>query len=175
MTAGDGLLGLVKPPDFVITFDKQIQVYQNQNLTFDATFGDYCVDFVLPKTPLPDTSAAAGLSFWAKDYDNYFLVMAANNGTISLYKRAAGVFSTIFTAPADNSPFKAEPDAVNLRVIVSKDGKLTISLNGKPVKVIRALAPQGTMRFGFMAELDGKPPDAPTEIRLKGYKVIAGN
>jgi len=163
---------VVKPPNLVMTLGKT-QVVQIENLTFEATFADYCIDFVLPTSPAPDNTVTAGIILWAQNYDNYYLVMVASNGNVGLYKKSAAVFTTVVqaTSPA----FKAEPDAVNsLRVLASKDGKLTISLNGTPVKAIRAQAPQGALRFGLMGQVD-KPIDTNIDVRVKAYKVTAGN
>ncbi len=72
----------VKPPDFLITLTQTAFFTNAEDLTFNATFADYCMDFVLPKSPAPDNNAAAGMILWATDYNNYLLFMVASNGNV---------------------------------------------------------------------------------------------
>ncbi len=74
-----------------------------------------------------------------------------------------------------NSPaFNTTPDAVNsLRIVATNDQKLTVTLNGQPVKVIRAQAPAGPRMFGVFGQTD-KAPDADVLIRVKNFSVTSG-
>jgi hypothetical protein len=101
------------------------------------------------------------------------LVVAFTSGNVTMFKRAAGVYSTIFTAAAGPA-FKSAPDAVNsLRIVAGQDQKLTISLNGAPVKVIRAQMPAGPLRFGVFGETE-KAPDSDVQVLVKNFKVTTG-
>jgi hypothetical protein len=163
----------VKPPDFLFTLNKQAFFTSAENLTFNATFGDYCMDFVLPKSPAPDNNAAAGMILWATDYNNYLLIMTFSNGNVTMFKKAAGNYATVFTV-ANSPAFNSTPDAVNsLRIVATSDQKLTVTLNGQPVKVIRAQAPQGQLLFGVFGQTD-KAPDSDILIRVKNFSVTSG-
>jgi hypothetical protein len=163
----------VKPPDFLFTMTKQTFVSSVENLTFNATYGDYCMDFVLPKSSAPDNNASAGMLLWASDYSNYILVLVVSSGTVAMYRRTAGNYATIFTI-ANSPAFNSAQDAVNsLRIVATNDQKLTITLNGQPVKVVRAQTPPGALLFGIFAETDKAPP-TDTLIRIKEFSVTSG-
>lgn len=164
----------VKPPDYLFTLTSKLNVTSAESLTFNANYGDYCMDFVLPKSPAPDNTVSAGLILFASDYNNYYLFLSYSNGNVSMFKRVNGNYSVVFTV-AGSPAFNAAPDAVNsLRVVATNDQKLTITLNGQPVKVIRAQMPSGNLTFGIFAQTD-KPPAADTVIRVKNFSVTSGS
>ncbi len=162
----------VKPPALLLALDSKYTSYATQDLTFHATDGDYCMEVVLPKPATPDNSMSAGIEFWASDYNNLMLLQMSSNGGVFLDSRTAGNWQTIFTATA-GAAFKADPGAVNALRLISKNGKLTISLNGTQIKVIRAQVPQGNLRFGIYGQFD-KTPDASPPIEVRSFKVTAG-
>ncbi len=127
---------------------------------------------VLPKAPSPDDQPYIGIEFWATDYGNTMLAELAGNGTVILAQRSASKWQIIFSVP--NAPgFKSEPNSVNSIRVNTLKGRVTIYLNGKEVKAIRAQVPTGQMRFGMSAfwvkNLDGRPP-----IKITNYNVTAG-
>lgn len=162
----------VKPPVLLLALDSKYTSYATQNLTFHATDGDYCIEVVLPKPATPDNSMSIGIEFWATDYNNLMLVQMSSNGGVFLDSRTAGNWQTIFSAAAGTA-LKTDPGAVNALRVVSKSGKLTISLNGTQIKIIRAQLPQGNMRFGIYGQFD-KTPDASPPIQVRSFKVTAG-
>jgi hypothetical protein len=90
-----------------------------------------------------------------------------------MFKKAAGNYATVFTV-ANSPAFNSTPDAVNsLRIVATSDQKLTVTLNGQPVKVIRAQAPQGQLLFGVFGQTD-KAPDSDILIRVKNFSVTSG-
>ena len=164
----------VKPPDFLFTLTSKIYTSVTENLTFNSTFGDYCMDFVLPKSIAADNTVSAGLIALASDYNNYYLFLTYSNGTVTMFKKIGGNYTVIFTVPTSTA-FNAAPDAINsLRVVATNDQKLTITLNGQPIKVIRVQAPPGALAFGIFVQCDKAPP-ADTLIRIKQFSVTSGS
>jgi len=163
----------VKPPDYLFTLTKQTYFSSAENLTFNATYGDFCMDFVLPKSLAPDNNTSAGMIVWGTDYSNYILVLVFSNGNVTMFRKTAGNYAAIFTV-ANSPAFNPAPDAVNsLRIVATNDQKLTITLNGQPVRVIRAQTPPGSLVFGVFAQTDKAPP-TDTPIRIKGFSVTSG-
>jgi hypothetical protein len=162
----------VKPPAMLFALDSKYTSYATQNLTFHAVDGDYCMSVVLPKPATPDNTMSSGIEFWATDYNNLMMVQLSSNGYISLVSRTAGNWQTIFGGPAGPG-FKADQGAVNVVRVIAKSGKLTISVNGTQIKVIRAQVPEGILRFGIYGQFD-KTPEASPPIEVKSFKVTAG-
>jgi hypothetical protein len=74
----------VKPPAFEFAMNKQYSSLVAQNLTFNATLADYCLDAILPK-PLSDgNDAYVGIEFWATDYHNTMLLQLSDKGETRL-------------------------------------------------------------------------------------------
>ena len=163
----------VKPPNFVFNLDSKYSNIVTQVLTFHTgKDGDYCAEFIMPKTIAPDNKYNFGISFWATDYANFWMVMLSSDGTLTLFSKANNVWQTISSvssAPA----FKPEPDAVNVLRVTTVGGKISIYLNGQLEKAIRAQSPDGSLRFGMYAQLD-KGVDGTTPILVKSYKVTSG-
>ena len=163
----------VKPPDFLFTLTSSSYFTAVENLTFNSTFGDYCMDFVLPKSIAADNNVSAGMIVLAADYNNYYLILTFSNGNVTMFKKTSGTYTTIFTIT--NSPaYNSAPDAVNsIRVVATNDQKLTITLNSKPLKVIRVQTPPGALTFGIFAQCDKAPP-TDTLVRIKEFSVTSG-
>ena len=121
----------VKPPNFVINLDSKYSNLNSQVLTFHAPKdGDYCAEFILPKTIAPDDKYNLAIVFWATDYANLWMVMLSSDGTLTLFSKANNVWQTISTVPTA-PPFKPEPDAVNVLRVTTIAGKISIYLNGQ--------------------------------------------
>lgn len=164
----------VKPPDYIFTLTSKAYFSAVENLTFNSTFGDYCMDFALPKSIAPDNTVSAGMIVLASDYNNYYLILTFSNGNVTMFKKVSGNYTTIFTV-ANSPAFNAAADAVNsIRVVATNDQKLTITLNGQPVKVIRVQTPPGALTFGIFVQSD-KPPPTDTPVRIKEFSVTSGS
>jgi hypothetical protein len=162
----------VKPPNFVINLDSKYSNLNSQVLTFHAPKdGDYCAEFILPKTIAPDNKYNLAIAFWATDYANLWMVMLSSDGTLALFSKANNVWQTISSVPIAPA-FKPEPD-VNVLRVTTIAGKISIYLNGQLEKAIRAQSPDGNLRFGFYAQID-KGVDGTTPILVKSYKVTSG-
>ena len=82
-------------------------------------------------------------------------------------------WQTIATVP--NAPgFKADPGAVNALRVTTVGGKISIWLNGQPVKAVRAQIPDGAVRFGVYAQVDKAVEAGAPPVQLKSYKVTSG-
>jgi hypothetical protein len=163
----------VKAPNFVLNLDSKYSNINSQVLTFHAPKdGDYCAEFILPKTIAPDNKYNLAIAFWATDYANFWMVMLSSDGTLTLFSKANNVWQTITSVPTA-AAFKPEPDAVNALRVTTIAGKISIYLNGQLQKAIRAQAPDGSLRFGMYAQID-KGVDGTTPILVKSYKVTSG-
>jgi hypothetical protein len=137
--------------------------------TFSATDGDYCMEFVVPKPVAPDNDMLVGLLFWQASASDEYMWAQYTDGTTLLNKLAANKWTKIF----QDSAGKLEPGTVaSLRVVV-KEGKLTMFVGSKQVKVIRAQTPTGDLAFGVLAEVE-KLSDANPVVQIKSFKVTTG-
>jgi hypothetical protein len=145
------------------------------NLTFQATDGDYCLETIFPPTTAASGGKGIGIIVYATDYRNFLEPELGSDGSIAMYSRRSGNWSTIFNVPAGPA-FKADPGAVNALRVVVKNGTLTTFLNGTQIRAVRAQVPTGNLSFGLDGEfldsnkaVDGSPP-----IQVKSFKVTAG-
>jgi len=163
-------LTAIKPPSLLITLNANSTNVGSQVLTFHANEADYCLEGTIPKALAPDTNFALGVEFWATDYRNFWLAMFGSDGTVSLWNQANGVWTSI--AKVLNAPgFKA--DGSNALRVTTLGGKIAISLNGQPVKMVRAQIPEGELRFGVYGQVD-KGTDGAPPIVVSSYKVTSG-
>ena len=157
----------------MFNLDSKYSNITTQVLTFHTTKdGDYCAEVILPKSIAPDNKYNFGITFWATDYANFWMVMLSSDGTLTLFSKANNVWQTILSVP--NAPaYKSDPDAVNALRVTTIAGKFIIYLNGQLEKAIRAQSPDGSLRFGMYAQID-KGVDGTTPILVKSYKVTSG-
>jgi len=164
---------VVKPPILAIALDAQVGGISAQNLTFNTTDGDFCMDFVLPPAISPNNQMYAGIEFWATDYSNAMLALVASNGTIMLQKEAGGNWTTVFNVP-NVQGFNSAANAVNSLRVTAVNGTITVFINGTTVKTVRAQEPTNPhLNFGLYGEDDTSVANAPV-IQIKGYSVTTG-
>jgi hypothetical protein len=137
--------------------------------TFSATDGDYCVEFIVPKPVAADNDFMTGLVFWQSSSTDEYLWAVYTDGTTQLNKLAANKWTRIFS---DNTG-KLEPGSTASLRVIAKDGKLTLFVGSKQVKVIRAQTPTGDLAFGVLAEVE-KLSDANPVLQVKSFKVTTG-
>jgi hypothetical protein len=137
--------------------------------TFSATDGDYCVEFIVPKPVAADNDFMTGLVFWQSSSTDEYLWAVYTDGTTQLNKLAANKWTRIFS---DNTG-KLEPGSTASLRVIAKDGKLTLFVGSKQVKVIRAQTPTGDLTFGVLAEVE-KLSDANPVLQVKSFKVTTG-
>jgi hypothetical protein len=164
---------VVTPPSFVFTLNAQIDAQASQNLTFNATDGDYCMDFILPPAISATNQIYAGIEFWATDYDNFMETEVSSAGTVDLAKVVAGKWTYVFTVP--NTPgFQSGANAVNSLRVTAMAGTVTVYLNGTQVKSVRAQeSTNPALNFGMVISDDTAVANAPA-VLVKGYSVTAG-
>jgi hypothetical protein len=85
----------VKASELIMSVGKDFASGQAQNLTFNATDGDYCVEFVLPPAPKPAYIPQIGLEFWALSYNDQFLAYVQSTG-VFLARKQGGNWTTFF-------------------------------------------------------------------------------
>jgi hypothetical protein len=137
--------------------------------TFAATDGDYCLEFIVPKPVAADNDFMTGLVFWQSSSTDEYLWAVYTDGTTQLNKLAANKWTRIFS---DNTG-KLEPGSTTSLRVIAKDGKLTLFVGSKQVKVIRAQTPTGELTFGVLAEVE-KLSEANPVLQVKSFKVTTG-
>jgi hypothetical protein len=174
--SADPPTAVVKPPVFVFALTQSAGFISDavQNLTFNATDGDYCMDVILPPAIAPDNQLWAGIQFWATDYQNIMKAEVSSNGTVDLQKRVAGNWSSVFLIP-NATGFKAGPNAVNSLRVTALAGKIAVYLNGTKIKLVRAQEPANSnLKFGMQVEVDKLVANVPP-LLIKSFTVTSGH
>jgi hypothetical protein len=140
------------------------------NNTFNASEGDYCIEFVWPKPLAPDNKAYVALAFWASDYANLYLVQVDSGGGINLWRKSGGTWATI--GDLSNPKVKPVPCSLVTLRVVAKGNLIVPILDGVELKKTRAQMPAGNLKFGLFIQDDTAVPDAVFEI--KRFKVTSG-
>jgi hypothetical protein len=167
-------MAMVKPPVFVFAMDATTKGFNVLNTTFNATDGDYCMDFVLPAAIAANNQMYAGIVFWATpDYSNMMQLQVGSDASVYLAKSTANVWTTIFAVK--NAPgFKSGANAVNTLRVTALSGLITVYLNGSTVKAVRAQEPpSANASFGMNGFDDTAAANAP-QIQVKDFSVTAG-
>ncbi len=132
----------VKPPP------NRAQVQLNTGFAFEEA--DICVTVTAIEVADPK-AAHAGLIFWAKDYDNYYVFQIASNGLYNVARRLGGKWvSTI--ARSESDAIKQGPNQSNALRLTFKGQTVVLAINGKEVTRFRAQAPDGPSFIGVYAE-----------------------
>jgi hypothetical protein len=163
----------IKPPVFLISGDANYPATDSLNQTFNATDGDYCMDFVLPAAIAANNQMSAGILFWATDYSNFLSALVGSDGSVSLNKVTSGNPSILFSV--QKSPaFISTANAVNSLRVTALSGVITVYLNGTQIKSIRAQEPtNAALSFGFVGQSDTAVANPP-QVQIKSYSVTAG-
>ena len=143
------------------------------NLTFSASEGDYCAEFVFPSSP-PDAKNkdSVGLEVAASDYNSFFLFLADTSGVARIYRKVNGTWSQI-GADAKVDVIKTDPGSANSLRVVVKDQKFTFFINGKQVKVLRGQVAANQNRFGLFVEFENAPSN-PRVFLVKSFNLTDG-
>ena len=143
------------------------------NLTFSASEGDYCAEFVFPSSP-PDAKNkdSVGLEVAASDYNSFFLFLADTSGVARIYRKVNGTWSQI-GADAKVDVIKTDPGSANSLRVVVKDQKFTFFINGKQVKVLRGQVAANQNRFGLFVESENAPSN-PRVFLVKSFNLTDG-
>ena len=136
--------------------------------TFSATDGDYCLEFVVPKPVAADNDIMTGLVFWQVSPGEEYLWAIYTDGTAQLNRLVANKWTRIFAEHTG----KLEPGTVAALRDIAKDGRLTLFVGDKQIKLIRAQTPSGELTFGVLVEVE-KLSDANPVVQIKSYRVTA--
>lgn len=161
----------VVPPEYVISITPNWLSVLVLNQTFNATEGDYCMQFKMPKAVAANNRVGVGLIALATDNDNAYLFQVYNDGTCGLYKRVKKNWSTVWSSKSCG--LKLDPDALNSLRLTVKDGKITALANGAQVKAVRAQIPTDPLKFGFYSQLD-EEIDKNVLVKFTRFRVTTG-
>ena len=164
----------VVPNALQMTADSNTVGVVIHNLTFNATEGDYCAEFVFPSSP-PDAKNkdSVGLEVAASDYNNFFLFLADTSGVARIYRKVNGTWSQI-GADAKVDMIKTDPGSTNSLRVVVKDQKFTFFINGKQAKVLRGQVAANQNRFGLFVESENAPSN-PRVFLVKSFNLTDGS
>jgi hypothetical protein len=163
--------GKVVPPEYVLSMPSGVTSNWAFNQTFNATDGDYCMQFKMPAVVAPDIGVGVGLVTLGSDSDNFFLFQAFTRGNCGLYKKVNKAWTTVWSVK--ECGLKLEPDALNTLRLTVKDGKITAFANGAQLKAVRAQIPSAQLKFGFYSQLDAKT-EKTVDVKITEFKVMSG-
>ena len=131
-------------------------ITSNQNFTSDGS--DICATWLFPPPPAAPT-LSAGVAFWFKDFDNYYVASLNVLGGIGIYRTIAGTPHTILHKDAK------DVGAANLTAGSKNEIEVEISgtrgamlINGKKVADFGGQPPPGTGLVGIYADSPGTAP-----------------
>jgi hypothetical protein len=141
------------------------------NLTFTTSEGDFCVEAVVPKS-VAGIATRSGLIFWAKDVQNFYVLVIGPDGAVALWRKDAGNWGILL----DWLKPKIQPESGSVAALraVVKANLITASVNGVEVKKLRAQRPDGNLKFGVYADTFKEIPAPGVTFQFKRYKVTAG-
>ena len=138
------------------------------NTQFNEVFvirdGDICVDTMLPSSL--DAAPAVGLAFWAVDYSNFYFVQVQKQGEVSIFRKASGAYSIIFTTRPGVANWG--PSARNKLRVVINGVRVSVYVNGTKIREFRGQVPENPWKFGVYAEYNKAPTNA--EMRRMGFQ-----
>ena len=137
----------VKDGKLVITPDKNETLsYLNQAAVLPNDMeASYTITFI--KAPDPDSGS--GFIFWAKDYNEYYVIETTPNGSFAIERYMAKRW--LLPVPWQQSDaIKKGVGADNQVKVVTKDNQATVTINGKEVASFSGQPPEGGSLIGFM-------------------------
>lgn len=100
--------------------------------------------------------SAAGLVFWAIDYNNYYAAVVRSNGKFDVVRRSFGQWLVPVSLPPRDELKKEIGRPIELRVVTS-GSTVTAYVNGRQVTSFHGYPPGGVSRIGIHAEPGGEP------------------
>jgi hypothetical protein len=136
---------------------------------------DYCLEVVFPPNDVPPddpvaTAYTAGVRFLSSaDSAEFYLADLTNSGVVSLYHgRSSANVVKLWSVDRKSTANLTQGSSNAIEAIV-KGSMISVLLNGKLVKTIRAQIPNGDLRFGFDLEVGRAAP--PGDFTIKSIKV----
>ena len=96
----------------------------------------------------PGPAWGGGLVFWAKDSNEYYVVLVSVGGWVGIERNTAGRF-LMPVAWRESDAIKKGEGAENHIKVATKGNKATIFINGKEVISFTGQPPQGGSLVGF--------------------------
>ena len=107
-------------------------------------------DFCIRTVVLPNSGLAAGIIFWAKNYNNYYVLQLEANRSYGFYRRHNGEWYTLVRGmPAVAKPPESEQDVLR---IVAKRNRVTFYANGQQLREMRGQPPKGGWQIGVFVQ-----------------------
>lgn len=97
--------------------------------------------------------SAAGIVFWAQDYDNFYVLLLNSSGSFQIARKVSG--NWVDPYPVDWTHEDALVQGVNKPnqiEIVASGQSITVSINGKAATELRAQMPSAPSLIGLFAE-----------------------
>ena len=122
------------PGALQVAADPKEQGDGSQNLTFNATEGDYCVDIAFPSTaPEADNLDYASLMFLGSDTKNRYQLNVNTAGEAWIGRLVDNVWQELMPHTKIDV-IKTAPGADNVLRVVVKDQRLTFYVNGTQIQ-----------------------------------------
>jgi hypothetical protein len=155
-----------KDGKLTITADKNTaQAHLNQaNILPNDMEANYTVAFVKAGSP----NYGGGLIFWAKDYDNCYILLTNPNGSFAVPRYASGRYLLPVAWRQDDSLKKGE-GAENQVKVVTKGNQATIFINGKEVLSFAGQPPEGGSEIGFKVN---SGPEGSNSVAFSNFQVV---
>jgi hypothetical protein len=136
---------------------------------------DYCLEVVFPPNDFPPndlvaTAYTASVRFLSSaDSTEFYLAELTNSGVVSLYHGSSPANVVKLWSVDQKSIANLAKGSSNAIEAIVKGSTISVLLNGKLVKTIRAQIPKGDLRFGFDLEVGRAAP--PGDFTIKSVKV----
>jgi hypothetical protein len=126
---------------------------QNTSYTLDGA--DYCVDFVFP-AQMPNkadrnTLGDAGILFWFKSTDNFYVATLGPDGTVVISRKINTSWSSVY-GPTPSSAVKTAPGAKNEIELQVKGNAGTLIVNDTVVTTFHGQSPPDGGQIGLYCE-----------------------
>lgn len=136
---------------------------------------DYCLEVVfppndfLPNDPVATAYTASVRLLSSADSTEFYLADLANSGVVSLYHGSSPANVVKLWSVDQKSTANLTKGSSNAIEAIVKGSTISVLLNGRLVKTIRAQIPKGDLRFGFDLEVGRAAP--PGDFTIKSIKV----
>ena len=123
----------------------------------------------LPNDPVATAYTASVRFLSSADSTEFYLADLANSGVVSLYHGSSPANVVKLWSVDQKSTANLTKGSSNAIEAIVKGSTISVLLNGRLVKTIRAQIPQGDLRFGFDLEVGRAVP--PGDFTIKSIKV----
>jgi hypothetical protein len=131
---------------------------------------DYCLEVVFPPNDPVAKAYTAGVRFLSNaDSTEFYLADLTNSGVVSLYHGSSPANVVKLWSVDQKSTANLTTGSSNAIEAIVKGSTISVLLNGKLVKAIRAQIPKGDLRFGF--DLEVGRATSPGDFMIESIKV----